>query len=162
MKALCFSDSHGSKYGMRKALSLHSDAEVVFFLGDGLSDAYELSLSDNGRMWIPVRGNCDITSAPFSRDIPKVDSITLMDKRIVLTHGDLYGAKYGDGRLIYLAREMGADVLLFGHTHTAYEKYYDIDKPLYLFNPGSISGRGGSYGVINIFPSGIAFSHGNV
>jgi predicted phosphodiesterase len=46
MKCLVFSDSHGSSYGMLKALALHPDAEVVFFLGDGLSDADSVEYSD--------------------------------------------------------------------------------------------------------------------
>ncbi len=37
MKCLVFSDSHGNVSYMKKALRLHPDAEVVFFLGDGLA-----------------------------------------------------------------------------------------------------------------------------
>ena len=33
MKCLCFSDSHGTSAYMRRALKMHPDAEVVFFLG---------------------------------------------------------------------------------------------------------------------------------
>ena len=43
MKCLCFSDSHGTSAYMRRALKMHPDAEVVFFLGDGLSDLEELT-----------------------------------------------------------------------------------------------------------------------
>ena len=50
MKCLCFSDSHGNSLGIRRALNMHPDAEVVFFLGDGLSDA-ENFIMDKSRMW---------------------------------------------------------------------------------------------------------------
>ena len=39
MKCLVFSDSHRNTRNMREALLRNPDAEVVFFLGDGLSDA---------------------------------------------------------------------------------------------------------------------------
>ena len=55
------------------------------------------------------------------------------------------------------ARERGADIALFGHTHLRLERYLpperDGERPLWLFNPGSISrpreGRP-SYGIIDI------------
>ena len=42
MKCLVFSDSHGSPYFIQKAISLHPDADVIFFLGDGLDDISEI------------------------------------------------------------------------------------------------------------------------
>ena len=163
MKCLCFSDSHGTSYGMKQALSMHPDAEVVFFLGDGLCDFDEL-IYDRSRMWIAVRGNWDVNGILGDSMVKKTDSITLMGHRIFLTHGDMYGVKYGIDGITKLAVDQNADIVLFGHTHKMLEKYIPTEEGgFYLFNPGSIGGGFGikpSYGVINITDSGILLSHG--
>ena len=164
MKCLCFSDSHGSSYNIRIAHSKHPDAEVIFFLGDGLRDMEDYVL-DRNRAWFTVQGNCDYSAAVGDSFAKKTDSITLMGKRIFFTHGDLYGVKYGFDGLTKLATEHNADLVLFGHTHTPIEKYISTDNGgFYLFNPGSIGGGydGGSYGVINITEKGILLSHGRI
>ena len=164
MKCLVFSDSHGNSYGIRRALNMHPDAEVVFFLGDGLSDL-ESFIYDKSRAWLAVRGNCDMSSLLGDTMVKKTDSITLMGKRVVFTHGDLYGVKYGIDGVKKLASDLSADLVLFGHTHKALEKYIPTDEGgFYLFNPGSIgAGYGGaSYGVINITDKGILLSIGRL
>ena len=163
MKILCFSDSHGTSAYMRRALNMHPDAEVIFFLGDGLSDAEEL-IHDRTRAWFAVRGNCDYVSTLGESIVKKLDSVTLSGRKIVFTHGDLYGVKYGTDGVIALAREQNADIVLFGHTHFPMEKYIsDDEKPFYLFNPGSIGVPyrcETSYGIIDITEKGILLSHG--
>lgn len=165
MKCLCFSDSHGTSLTMRRALSKHPDAEVVFFLGDGLSD-FEEFVYDRSRMWIAVRGNWDTNGILGDQMVKKTDSITIMGRRVFLTHGDLYGVKYGLDGISRLAIDHNADLVLFGHTHQMLEKYISTDEGgYYLFNPGSIGGGFGippSYGIINITEQGILLSHGFV
>lgn len=164
MKCLCFSDSHGSPYNIRLALSKHPDAEVIFFLGDGLRDL-EYFITDRSRAWLAVQGNCDYSPLLGDYNVKKTDSITLMGKRIVFTHGDLYGVKYGIDGVKKLASDLSADLVFFGHTHEALEKYIPTDEGgFYLFNPGSIgAGYGGaSYGVINITDKGILLSIGRL
>ena len=157
MKCLIFSDSHGDSRNMREALARNPDAEVVFFLGDGLYDADTVSVGDLTRAWLTVAGNCDIDRTFRGTHAVKTDAINLEGHRIVFTHGDLYGAKYGLGGLIRLAGERAASVVLFGHTHTPCETY---ENGVYLFNPGSISS--GSFGVMTITASGILLSHGKL
>lgn len=163
MKCLCFSDSHGTTAGMHRAIRMHPDAEVIFFLGDGLKDFDEL-IYDRNRMWIAVCGNWDVNGILGDRMVKKTDSITLMDRKIILTHGDMYGVKYGLDGVTKLAVDHNADIVLFGHTHQMLEKYIPTENGgFYLFNPGSIGGGFGirpSYGVINITESGILLSHG--
>ena len=164
MKCLCFSDSHGSAYNIRQALSKHPDAEVIFFLGDGLRDLEDLIL-DRSRAWFAVQGNCDYHALLGESFVKKTDSITLMGKRIFFTHGDLYGVKYGLDGVKKLALDHNADIVLFGHTHQPLEKYIPTDEGgFYLFNPGSIGGGfdGASYGVINITDKGVLLSHGRL
>ena len=166
MKCLCFSDSHGFVGYFKKALSLHPDAEVVFFLGDGLSDAELLAMQYKNAAWLMVRGNCDYSSVALGSQVEKTSSITLMDKRIVYTHGDLYGVKYGEDGLIRLAESRDADIVLFGHTHRPFLKYLPREEGgVYLFNPGSIEApsynSGGNYGIIDLTEKGVSFSHGS-
>ena len=147
---------------MREALKLHPDCEVVFFLGDGLMDFEALSLGDNTRMYLAVRGNCDYDGIFRDRFVPKSDSITLFGKKILFTHGDLYGVKYGDGGLVSLANGEDADIVLYGHTHQRRETYLD---GVYYFNPGSLSasyGTRASYGLITIDDMGVLLSHGYI
>lgn len=161
MKYLCFSDSHGSDYLIARALSLHPDATTVFFLGDGLSDV-EKYLESDRRIWYSVRGNCDVSAIAAANLIPKTLSVTLGNRRFTMTHGDLYGAKYGLAGLTALATESFADVVLYGHTHQPHLEYRD---GVYYFNPGSISPsymNTPTYGVITVADNGILFSHGNL
>ena len=163
MKCLCFSDSHGNLLTMKMALNKHPNAEVIFFLGDGLSDIDEIEYSCSAVKFLAVRGNCDFRMVALGEIVQKTAEIEISGKRIVYTHGDLYGAKYGTAGLEKLARDRNADIVLFGHTHEPELKYFgDEDKPFYLFNPGSISSGRGSYGILTLTEGQEPFfSHGN-
>ncbi len=165
MKCLIFSDSHGSSLYIEKAISMHRDAEVIFFLGDGLSDIERFTSRYPAVAFLPVRGNCDFSSLFSGRTVSKAEEITLEGRRIVYTHGDLYGVKYGDGGLLRLAEAKGADIVLYGHTHVPREQYItEGGRPIYLFNPGSIGlsyGNSPTYGIMDLTDKGIAFSHGS-
>lgn len=146
MKILVFSDSHGRAYGMRRALLIHSDAEVVLFLGDGRSDLEDVSDLLSDKALICVKGNNDWTSQdPISQEI------TLNGKKLFLTHGHAYHAKYGTESLLEAARNCDASLVCFGHTHQPLEEYHD---GIYLFNPGSVTFTG-TYGLLDLVPSGI-------
>ena len=161
MKCLVFSDSHGDTYNMRRALRLHPDAEVVFFLGDGLDDADIIARDSCERAWLVAAGNCDTSRIFRDAFVPKTDGRCLEGHRIVFTHGDLYGAKYGDDGLIGLAGQLSAELILFGHTHRPTERYVATDEGgVYLFNPGSIAS--GSYGIVMLSEQGILLSHGKI
>lgn len=159
MKFLIVSDTHGAEYKLIRLLTKHKDIEAVFFLGDGISDAEFVSEKNNTVAWFAVRGNCD--TVPFFRGAPieKVGSVTLCGKKIVYTHGDLYGAKCGDGGLISLAKNSGCDIVLYGHTHTPRLSYID---GLYLFNPGALGSYASSYGLLTLDGENVLFSHGTI
>ena len=171
MKCLVFSDSHGYHYFMRKALMLHPDCEVVFFLGDGICDLEEIYESFPCVKFLAVRGNCDSGFISMGRAIPKTSDIELMSKKIVFTHGDLIGVKYGITGALQLAAESSADILLFGHTHSPVIAYIPeevaekegvkLQKPVYLMNPGAVGLNGStSYGVITLTDGEPLLSHG--
>ena len=92
----------------------------------------------------------------------------------MMTHGHLYGVKSGASDLIRSAADRGADLLLYGHTHVAEERYlpegaiidgYRLPKPLWIMNPGSLGApRNGapSYGLIQIQRGQLLLSHGTL
>ena len=150
MKCIILSDSHGDLASVRVVLSKNRDAEVVFFLGDGLSDIFEVKKDFPSVAFIAVSGNCDVRLF----DAPRIENITLEGKRIVLTHGDVFMVKSSLVGLRSLAEDTHADIILFGHTHaptleaigTSYGKAI-------LFNPGSVRGAlygSGSFGVVDL------------
>lgn len=128
------------------AVEAHPEAEALIFLGDGERDLdtverYYHSLPNV----IKVAGNCD-----FSSSLPLLRVVTLGGKKIYCTHGHAEHVKYGTDELLLRARQEGADIVLYGHTHTGVTCY---DDGLYIMNPGSI--RDGHYGMIDIVPGGI-------
>ena len=165
MKCLIFSDSHGNREGIISALDRHKTAELVFFLGDGVREAEEIALCDTKRTWFFVLGNCDFKTDALGSKIKKTDEIILFGKKIVFTHGDLYGVKLHDEGIRSLALSREADIVLFGHTHTPSEDFVSIEgRGVYFFNPGSLSGgsRCESYGILTIDEKNVLFSHGRV
>ena len=160
MKCLVFSDSHGNNAFMKTALSMNRDAEVVFFLGDGLSDVELLAYEDAKRKWIVVKGNCDFHTCFCGEPVSKTEEIHLEGRKILLTHGDLYNVKYGFDVIKRYAMKREADIVLFGHTHTKHEEYVNGDKPFYLFNPGSISSNDYSFGILTLTENSVLFSIG--
>ena len=150
MKCIVFSDSHGNPSYMRHVLNMHKDAEVVFFLGDGLADFDEVMSQEKTRVGYAVVGNCDFYKIYKDTPARKTEEIQLLGKKIVYTHGDLYGAKYGMGGLVSLGERLSADIVLFGHTHTPHEEYVSKNHPLYLFNPGSIGSYPRSFGIMTL------------
>ena len=106
------SDTHGNRAAIEKILPVLLRCDYVFHLGDGLSDMkpFEREL---GERLVTVKGNCDAVCAEKTR------LLEIEGKRIMLTHGDLYGVKYDFGRISFAARENRADAVFFGHSHTA-------------------------------------------
>ncbi len=158
MKILVFSDSHGQSRNISRAINMHPDAEVIIFLGDGLSDF--LAVSKGNCAMLTVRGNCDWE--PMFSHIPIVDSVTLEGRKVVFTHGHHYGVKSGFGGLTTLAKDTSADIVLFGHTHEPFEHY---DGGVHYFNPGTVGGiytGKSTYGIITLRDNGVLLSHGKI
>ena len=149
MRILVVSDSHGDVFGLRCAIEAQPTASVLIHLGDGERDMDAVSGAAGNIKVIRVKGNAD-----YSTDIPYNCVEIIEGKRIYCTHGQWEKVKYGDYELICAAKDAGADLVLFGHTHTPAKDYID---GIYLFNPGSI--RDGNYGVIDITKAGIVCIH---
>lgn len=166
MKLLVLSDTHGRVDRVLRVLNLHSDADAVLFLGDGISDISRSGV-DTGKLFC-VRGNCDGVSFNPSLYSPDELSLCFDGFNILMMHGHLHGVKSGIDSAVRYAAAKGADILLFGHTHIPCESYLssdDMKKPIYIFNPGSLgAGQGGSasYGLIQTKNRHILFSHGSL
>lgn len=144
MRILVLSDSHGSFHNLRDVLKMHTSAEVVIFLGDGEDDFRYAKSETENRHVIMVKGNCDYYSS-LDENITQ----TIEGKRFFITHGYVENVKFGEDRLIYKGQSLGADIILYGHTHIPVNHVVDS---IQIFNPGSL--RDGNYGFIDITPKG--------
>ena len=162
MKILILSDAHGEARRIRRAISLHPDAELILYLGDGSRAACEVFAALPPTVAaVAVHGNCD---GPFSGGLRDEEILDIEGHRILLCHGHRYGVKGGLGHLIAAAKRQGADIALFGHTHERYEEYLS-EYGLWLFNPGALAypERGEpSFGLLTVTPGGLLFSHGEI
>ena len=147
MKILVFSDSHGNISRMKDALEAHlPSCKLIIHLGDGVRDIEYLSSLYPEIPVISLKGNGET----ISRDTRLFDE---MGVRFFCMHGHSYGVKSGIERAATEAKNNGADILLYGHTHVARDTVMNFDdgSSVRIFNPGSI-GRGypPSYGIIEI------------
>ena len=150
MRILVLSDSHGRTSAIEEAIEAQPTAKHIFFLGDCTRDIEDLTYIYPDRSFYVVAGNCDGSSFYKS-----VDFTALSGKKIIFTHGHIFSVKSGLERLKAFGEAENADVILFGHTHTAITKY---ENGRYFVNPGSLShGSLGfqSYAVIDIEENGI-------
>lgn len=130
MKLLIFSDSHGNVANMEDMVRLeHPDR--ILHLGDLVHDAQALQekFPDIPVTFVP--GNCDGRRP----DLPEERAFTLEGCKLLMTHGHTYHVKLGPGAAIRAAREAGAHLLCFGHTH---EPYCEFQNGMWVVNPGSI------------------------
>ena len=105
------SDSHGNRISIDKVKKRISSADVLLFLGDGEEDLREITEEFKGEVYA-VRGNCDMRGL-----YPEERLIELQGKKIFMCHGHRYGVKYGYNSIFYRGKEVGADIVLFGHSH---------------------------------------------
>lgn len=142
MKIAIFSDSHGNVDFMLKVLKIQS-FDAVIHLGDHAADAQSIRLVHQSFPVYSVRGNCDLTAAESEEII-----LELEGKRILAIHGHTKNVKYGLLNALCAAREVNADILLFGHTHVPLCSH---EHGVLLLNPGTI-GKGNmkTYGIVEI------------
>ena len=129
MKIGIISDTHGNKQCMDEAISYLMDCDLIIHAGDNFSDSkYIHSVTKIGMM--AVKGNCDFDNVEDEL------IFDIEDKNIFLCHGDKYSVKYGLEQLEEKAKEVEANIVIFGHTHTPL--CIEKDNILYI-NPGSVS-----------------------
>ncbi|WP_027364142.1 metallophosphoesterase [Desulfotruncus alcoholivorax] len=150
MKIGVLSDTHGLTSAAVQAVNQLGAIDALVHTGDHYSDALLL-----GSLFkIPVyavRGNCD----PHSNGQEDL-TITIGGYKIFITHGHLYQVKSTLQPLFYRAQELGANIVIFGHTHIP---LVTSENNILLFNPGSTTrpqpGYKATFGLINITPQGV-------
>ena len=140
MKAIIFSDSHGRTGDMIEALEREKNIDLVIFAGDVHSDIEELMEVYPRKEFEFVKGNNDF----WLNNVPNDRVFDFDGKKIFLTHGHMYGVKTNPYNLLKKGREMGVDVIIFGHTHSRFmENFGDV----VMLNPGAVRS---SYGILEV------------
>lgn len=149
MKIGIVSDSHGDTNALDTMLQhpAAADVEAWFFAGDVAMDAEYLAMVTDIPI-LKVAGNNDW---PSTRLMDTVVS-DVGGHRIMLTHGHMYGVGFSTQNLEIAAREQGADIVIYGHTHVA---DLSVGK-LTVLNPGSVArprdASRGSFMVVELVP----------
>ncbi len=130
MKAVVMSDSHKNFNSILRIMDREPDATHIIHAGDVQQD-----VDDIESVWptLPVAcvtGNNEY----FVPNIPSDRFFTLAGKSIFLTHGHLYGVKHTLALLTKKAKEVKADICIFGHTHS---QFLELRDGIWFLNPGS-------------------------
>ena len=145
MKILVLSDSHSGMRFMRYAIE-QTRPDSVIHLGDYYDDGETLSEEYPHIPFHQVPGNCDRYRSYEIR--PERLCYTVCGVRLFMTHGHNQRVKSGLYALLRDARAEGAAAALYGHTHQA--DCHREEDGLWVLNPGSAGGCGGSVGLIEI------------
>lgn len=130
---LIFSDNHGINIYLKEVLDqIGTDFDGVVQLGDCQNAETEQEIRNIFTCPVyMVRGNCDGMSK-----LPAAALITLGGHKVFITHGHIYGARPSVPLMTDIAKENGADIVMYGHTHVPYlKKVFGVT----VLNPGSIS-----------------------
>ena len=142
MKLLVISDSHGNYARALKAHELAGPVDLIVHLGDGAEDARLME----ELLEVPVHrvaGNCDLGSR-----LPSELILECGGCRILLTHGNRLSVKSGLTLLRKRGAELGAQVVLYGHTHLPAAENFE---GMLLVNPGALKeGFPGSYAILTL------------
>ena len=128
MRVLVVSDSHGNVDNMVRAVEW-VQPDYVLHLGDCQRDLEALRREFPGLAMEGVPGNCDWGSYDQKERLIELGGV-----RILMLHGHTRNVKSSPMSALYAAKEYGAQVLLFGHTH---RPLVDNDGSLLTLNPGA-------------------------
>ncbi|MBQ7867467.1 MAG: YfcE family phosphodiesterase [Clostridia bacterium] len=137
-RVIAVSDVHGDIDGLRETLALagrNGKIDAVVFLGDGMRefDQVREELQQRGIACYAVAGNND-----WSTHEPQETVFAIGGVRFYACHGHTRYVKYGLERLWFAAREREAQVVLYGHTHSA---DIEIEYGMFMINPGAVCDR---------------------
>jgi len=128
-----------------------SQEEIVLHAGDFTDLAVLRELEKRAKQVYAVWGNMD--GREVRAALPEKQMIDIGEYRIGMYHGA--GPPQGLEEKVYRRFPEGLDVIVFGHSHSPYNK--KIKKTL-MFNPGSISwNQSGppTYGILHLEKEGV-------
>jgi len=136
LRILVVSDTHGDLDPVQQAIEQLGPVDMVLHAGDHYRDSEEIEYL----LEIPVKavaGNCD-----FPGDGPAEQLLEIEGYKVFLTHGHRYGVNRSIRLLLEKAKELGADVVIYGHTHI---HQCILEENILILNPGSpVKPRGGN------------------
>jgi len=112
---------------------------IVIYAGDFTGYDFYREVESWGERLVAVAGNMDFL------DLPEYQVLTIEGIRIGVVHGDQVWPRGNVAKLTKIARRLGVQVLVSGHTHNPFIEVYE---GVIHLNPGSMtgvpSGAGGS------------------
>ncbi len=127
---LVVSDSHGQYFYLEQLQKKVPRPDYIIHLGDVARDQDYISALFGCAVDM-VAGNND-----YFTDLPAEFTFREGKHVIWATHGHGYSVYHGTDRLVKRAKALGADTVMFGHTHCP---CVDLKEGICLVNPGSIS-----------------------
>ena len=128
---MVFSDSHGQAGKMLSAIEQGSP-DMIIHLGDGGRDIDKIKKQFPHIPLKAVRGNCDLGSV-----LPETELFSVGAVKLFITHGHIFAVKRTLSPLIDEALALGADIVMFGHTHVAFSS---TASGMYVINPRTCGG----------------------
>lgn len=120
------SDTHGDAEVIKLVRERHEQVDAIIHCGDS-----ELSFDHPYLDGVKrVRGNCDRDARYPDEELFTIDGVN-----IFVTHGHMLNVKSTTMNLFYRAKEIGANVAFFGHSHKLGMEL--LDNILFV-NPGSL------------------------
>ncbi len=131
MKILIISDSHGYHDLIRQAIGREAPIDMLIHAGDVEGDLEQILGNKREYEIRVVAGNMD-----WSDKLEDELCFSVGSHVFYLTHGHRFGVHSGTYRLTERARDLGADVAIYGHTHVP---DYGTENEVMVINPGSIA-----------------------
>ncbi len=122
-------DTHGRIDAIKSELERKKPDYLLHtgdFYPDGIKLAHHLGIDFTG-----VRGNCDTGKKGKRQEI-----VDLAGHRFCILHGHKHRVKTTLNNVYYYGQEIGAEVIVFGHTHIP---CCESHNGIWLINPGSPS-----------------------
>jgi putative phosphoesterase len=143
MRIAILSDTHGNCTQAVRSLDLSGAFDCIIHLGDTTDDAEFIELALERELVI-VSGNCDAGGK-----YPRSMTLEIAGKIFFICHGDRSHVKAGLTQLYQKALQVGADIVLYGHTHIPLIE--EINNILFI-NPGAMkkSSKNPTMGILHI------------
>ncbi len=130
MKILIVSDTHRYNENYLRVLERVAPIDMVIHCGDIEGSEYAIAQSAGCPVQM-VQGNND-----FFSDLPREKEFQLGKYKVWMTHGHTYGVTVGNSYIKAEAKDRGADIVMYGHSH---KPIVDMDDGIIAVNPGSLT-----------------------